>query len=392
MKISSKRYLLLILFLITLSIFISGCAEESGAEEVSSNTQPSAEEIVSSMQMGMDSLEDYSFTMYVNSTSRQQNPEVHEVIWKKPDLMKMTILSPDKDTEVIMASDGDFQWIYSSESRTVFKTEISDDFNDLKLFEPDVYAEFLNGIILNGKLPSLLGTENVDGKNAYVLELTPSEKNESLQWKSKIWVDRENWMLLRSEIYDNKENIYLEIEIRDMKLNTGIPDSEFEFKVPDGAQVKVLGSEDFKNETEKMTLEEAKQFIDFEILTPEYLPEGYEFNYSMVSSSKDTPYSTFVHSGFSIFAGQHYEKITLVYTKGNNEIRIIEGVSEKGLHEIQNFESEGEYIQVNNMNGTISPIFGGNMKALTWENEELEVTIVSSFDKAELLNIAKSFS
>ncbi|AAM31413.1 MULTISPECIES: outer membrane lipoprotein-sorting protein [Methanosarcina] len=392
MKISSKRYLLLILFLITLSIFISGCAEESGAEEVSSNTQPSAEEIVSSMQMGMDSLEDYSFTMYVNSTSRQQNPEVHEVIWKKPDLMKMTILSPDKDTEVIMASDGDFQWIYSSESRTVFKTEISDDFNDLKLFEPDVYAEFLNGIILNGKLPSLLGTENIDGKNAYVLELTPSEKNESLQWKSKIWVDRENWMLLRSEIYDNKENIYLEIEIRDMKLNTGIPDSEFEFKVPDGAQVKVLGSEDFKNETEKMTLEEAKQFIDFEILTPEYLPEGYEFNYSMVSSSKDTPYSTFVHSGFSIFAGQHYEKITLVYTKGNNEIRIIEGVSEKGLHEIQNFESEGEYIQVNNMNGTISPIFGGNMKALTWENEELEVTIVSSFDKAELLNIAKSFS
>lgn len=392
MKISSKRYLLLILFLITLSIFISGCAEESGAEEVSSNTQPSAEEIVSSMQMGMDSLEDYSFTMYVNSTSRQQNPEVHEVIWKKPDLMKMTILSPDKDTEVIMASDGDFQWIYSSESRTVFKTEISDDFNDLKLFEPDVYAEFLNGIILNGKLPSLLGTENIDGKNAYVLELTPSEKNESLQWKSKIWVDRENWMLLRSEIYDNKENIYLEIEIRDMKLNTGIPDSEFEFKVPDGAQVKVLGPEDFKNETEKMTLEEAKQFIDFEILTPEYLPEGYEFNYSMVSSSKDTPYSTFVHSGFSIFAGQHYEKITLVYTKGNNEIRIIEGVSEKGLHEIQNFESEGEYIQVNNMNGTISPIFGGNMKALTWENEELEVTIVSSFDKAELLNIAKSFS
>ena len=392
MKISSKRYLLLILFLINLSIFISGCAEESGAEEVSSNTQPSAEEIVSSMQMGMDSLEDYSFTMYVNSTSRQQNPEVHEVIWKKPDLMKMTILSPDKDTEVIMASDGDFQWIYSSESRTVFKTEIFDDFNDLKLFEPDVYAEFLNGIILNGKLPSLLGTENIDGKNAYVLELTPSEKNESLQWKSKIWVDRENWMLLRSEIYDNKENIYLEIEIRDMKLNTGIPDSEFEFKVPDGAQVKVLGSEDFKNETEKMTLEEAKQFIDFEILTPEYLPEGYEFNYSMVSSSKDTPYSTFVHSGFSIFAGQHYEKITLVYTKGNNEIRIIEGVSEKGLHEIQNFESEGEYIQVNNMNGTISPIFGGNMKALTWENEELEVTIVSSFDKAELLNIAKSFS
>ena len=376
----------------TLSIFISGCAEESGAEEISSNNQPSAEEIVSNMQMEMDSLEDYSFTMYVNSTSREQNPEIHEIIWKKPDLMKMTILSPDKDTEVIMVSDGDFQRIYSSESKTVFKTEVSDNFDGLKLFEPNVYAEFLNGIILNGKLLSLLRTENIDGKNAYVLELTPSGKNESFQWKSKIWVDGENWMLIRCELYDNEGNPYLDIEIRDVKLNTGIPDSEFEFKVPDGAQVKVLGPEDFKSEPKKMTLEEAKELIDFKILTPEYLPEGYEFNYSTVSSSMDTPYSTFVHSGFSVFAGQHYEKITLVYTKGDNEIRIIEGVSEKSLPEIQDFESEGEYIQVNNMNGTISPIFGGNMKALTWQDEELEVTIISSLDKAKLLNIAESFS
>lgn len=62
-----------------------------------------------------------------------------------------------------------------------------------------------------------------------------------------------------------------------------------------------------------MTLEEAKELIDFKILTPEYLPEGYEFNYSMVSSSMDTPYLTFVHSGFSVFAGQHYEKKSLSY-------------------------------------------------------------------------------
>jgi hypothetical protein len=57
-----------------------------------------------------------------------------------------------------------------------------------------------------------------------------------------------------------------------------------------------------------MALEEARPPIDFEILIPEYLPEGYEFDYSMVSYSMDTPYSTFVHNGFSVFAGQPYEK------------------------------------------------------------------------------------
>jgi outer membrane lipoprotein-sorting protein len=380
------------LFLITLTIFISGCGEKSSAEEVTSNIQPSAEEIVSNMRIKIDSLEDYSFTMYVNSTSGGHNPEIHKVVWKRPYLMKTTILSPDKNSEVIMASDEDFQWIYSPESETVFKMEIFDNFDDLKLFEPNIYAEFLDGIILNGRSPSLLETENTNGKSVYVLELIPSEENESLQWKSRIWVDRENWTLLRYELYDNEEDVYLEIEIRDMKLNTGIPDSEFKFKIPDGAQVKVLEPEDFKNEPEKMTLEEARQLIDFEVIIPEYLPDGYEFSYSMVSSSMDMHYSTFVHSGFSAFAGQHYEKITLVYTKGDSEMRITESVSETGLPEIQDFESEGEYILVNNRNGTIFPIFGGDIKALTWQDGELEITIVSSLDKAELLNIAESFS
>jgi len=106
---------------------------------------------------------------------------------------------------------------------------------------------------LNERSLSLIGIENVDGKNTYLLELTPLDtNNEPFQWKSKIWVDRENWMLLRSELYDSRENVNLSMEIRDMKLNSGIPDSEFEFKIPDGAQVKVLGPEDFKSEPKKL--------------------------------------------------------------------------------------------------------------------------------------------
>ncbi len=99
---------------------------------------------------------------------------------KKPDLMKTSILNPNKDTKVIMASDGDFQWIYNSESKTVFKTEISDDFNDLKLFEPNVYAEFVNGIILNGKLPSSSGPRTSMGKTYMYLSLPlPRKTNRS---------------------------------------------------------------------------------------------------------------------------------------------------------------------------------------------------------------------
>ncbi len=64
-----------------------------------------------------------------------------------------------------------------------------------------------------------------------------------------------------------------------------------------------------------------------------------------------------------------------MYTKGDSEIRIVESFSEKGLPEIPGFESEREHILVNNKKGAISPVFGGNMKALAWQNGgELEVT------------------
>lgn len=141
-----------------------------------------------------------------------------------------------------------------------------------------------------------------------------------------------------------------------------------------------------------MTLGEAKQLVDFEILLPEYLPEGFEFSYSLFFSSEDTPYSAFLHSSFSAFVGQHYKQVTLVYANGDDEIRITETVSEKDLSEIQDFENEGEYVLVNDRKGMIYPVFGGNMKALTWQNEGREVTILSSLDKAELLNIAENLT
>ncbi|WP_250867732.1 hypothetical protein [Methanococcoides seepicolus] len=164
------------------------------------------------------------------------------------------------------------------------------------------------------------------------------------------------------------------IEIQDLKLNPGIPDSEFEFEIPKRAQVKVLGPDDFKIEPKKITLEEAKQLVYFDILIPEYLPEGYEFSYSLFFSSEDTPYSAFLYNTFSAFVGQHYKQVTLVYVNGDDEIRIAEKLSEKDLPSIPDFESEREYVLVNDRKGMIYPVFGGNMKELTWQNEDIDVT------------------
>lgn len=75
----------------------------------------------------------------------------------------------------------------------------------------------------------------------------------------------------------------MEKELRELKINTGIPETEF--KLPEGIRVKEIEIDASEIQLpEKLSLEEAKEELSFfEILVPEYLPKGYTFNHSIVS-------------------------------------------------------------------------------------------------------------
>ena len=86
-----------------------------------------------------------------------------------------------------------------------------------------------------------------------------------LIYKTKIWVDQETWMPLRYETYNGDGNLTMKLEIRDLKVNTGIPDSEFKFEIPTGAKIVDLGE---IKPPEELSLEEARKKASFKILTP----------------------------------------------------------------------------------------------------------------------------
>ncbi|MDD2440091.1 MAG: hypothetical protein PHD41_07805 [Methanosarcinaceae archaeon] len=75
----------------------------------------------------------------------------------------------------------------------------------------------------------------------------------------------------------------MEKELRELKINTGIPETEF--KLPEGIRVKEIEIDASEIQLpEKLSLEEAKEELSFfEILVPEYLPKGYTFNHSISS-------------------------------------------------------------------------------------------------------------
>lgn len=356
--------LLTILIFISLALFASGCEEKL-----------SAEEIATKMQEKEASLEDYSGTIHttIYLNGEKDLEEEIQMVYKKPDLIRTSGVEEGKVVESV--SDGEFIWSYDAKTNTVTKIKLPE---EPLITEKDFVS--IIGNLLNESEVSMLGVEDVDGRSAYVLEATPKAKEKGwseIASRTKVWVDRETWMVLKSSMYDNKGNLSVDVEIRDLKVNTGVPDSEFKFEIPDGAEVVTVDLDEQFKIPESLSLEEARQQASFEILTPEYIPNDYVFNAATVQKFDNTA-----------LISDSSETVTLSYQKGTESIEIIETVYENEPEKDTSM-LEGEEININGRVGTYLNEFG-DLKILYWRLGEVEIDLIGSLEKAEMLKIAES--
>ncbi|WP_094227209.1 DUF4367 domain-containing protein [Methanolobus psychrotolerans] len=348
------------------------------------------DDILSKVHMRADSLEDYSYTMHVNSDLNGNNTEKYKygIIWKKPMFMKGTFQTSNIDPGIEMISNRSMQLIYDDEYDLVFIKLLHNTSDDYMLFEPNHYSVFLNET-LNGMSSSLVESDIINGKDVYVIELIPStDSNETIGGKSKIWVDKKNWMIIRYEASTKNGDVLFVVSIKDIKINSDIPEHEFDFEVPDESKLVVLKEEHFNPKLEKMQLEDSRKKVTFEILTPAYVPKGYKLNHTVVSSSMDSQYLSFIYGSFS----SPYERVTLVYTNGNNEMHVRETLSERKTSGIDCFEKDVSCIDINGIEGKMYSVFGGNMKTLEWQSGNITISIISSLNESEIKSVAESFS
>ncbi|AKB23778.1 hypothetical protein MSMTP_0309 [Methanosarcina sp. MTP4] len=359
----TARKTLAVLLLLVSALFVSGCTEEL-----------SAEEIAEQMQEKESSIQDYSYTMHITSHFGEQTLE-NEILTlqKKPNKVKTIAIKPEEEAGTMVVSDGEVMWTYDPKTNTVMKMEMPD---TPVLGEMD-YAGII-GEFLNETDVSLLGMEEIDGRSAYLLETSPKGDGEGIQLVDgmKLWVDKETWMPLRYEMYDSDGSLMIELEIRDLKVNQGIPDSEFVFEVPEGATVKTVDLDSFEL-PEEMTLEEARESAGFEILVPEYLPEGYAFNHSTVSNNS-----------WIAFEGHACETVSLTYENEEGDIiSLSETVYETEAPEAP-IMNTAEDVSINGAEGKYLTL--GDMKILSWEIGDIGLGLSASLEKAELLKIAES--
>jgi len=336
-----------VVLIVLLSLLLSGCIWGMSAEQIGEK-----------MQEKYDSLEDYRGTM-ITSFETDGQTTIHEArfAFKKPGKSRYEYLSPEEMRGNIMVSDGETMWIYDAGKNEVQKVTMP------KYEMPEIdYGEIIRDMMEKYNV-DLQGSESVSNRDCYVLVLTPKDENATM--RQKLWVDKEYWMPMRieMEMEFGGKTMKSWVEYRDMEFNVGIPDSEFEFEVPEGAEVteKEIPMPEMFN-----SVEEAQEEVDFTILVPEYIPEGYEFERAIVIDIKDE------------------KSVSLSYKKGVEILSLTESMGEEITGSLEGAEKvdingrEGEYIKM------------GMNKLLRWDCDGLSLSLMGELDKEELLKVAES--
>ncbi len=349
----TKAKVLLMLLLISSSLFVAGCIDGD----------LSAEQIAEKMQQKQDIIEDYSYTMYMTMEFGDQKMEsVADMMYKKPNKFKAVQKQPAEMAGSLSVFDGETMWTYDPQQNTVMIMELPDmpEQNDLDYLK-------LIGMMMNESDFSLEGIEKVDGRTTYVIDMSPKDESDfGMFGGMKVWVDKETWMPLKMEMKDADGNPMYSIEYRNFQTNTGISDEEFQFEIPEGAEVKTM--DEFVL-PESITLEEAREEATFDILVPSYIPDGYEFDHAMVIQ------------GF-------VETVSLTYKNGDERLGISEIVLEDEPQASPIMDS-AEVVSINGVEGKLVTIYGDS-KMLQWEIGNIQLTLSGSLDKEELIGIAES--
>lgn len=153
-------------------------------------------------------------------------------VFKRPGKMKWTYETPEKQ---LIVTDGATLWIYRPED------------NQVMTGQPDSYlADGKGGSLLSDvKMIRKKFDVTYSGKNAngdFELKLVPKEMTGALT-KAGLVVSSKTYDIMKI-VYENESQDKTELSFKDLKFGINPPDSDFDFKIPEGAHKLKLGAQE----------------------------------------------------------------------------------------------------------------------------------------------------
>ena len=97
-----------------------------------------------------------------------------------------------------------------------------------------VYTKVIKFMVNSSSKAEYKGTEPMDNRKVHKIMLVLKKQRDKFSYW--FWMDDKTGLLLKTQTYQDDEPV-MTLEHRNLKINTGIQDSEFKFVIPEGVKV-----------------------------------------------------------------------------------------------------------------------------------------------------------
>jgi len=188
------------------------------------------QEVLNEIQNRYEKAKDFEANFiqeYIGKVMKQPNRGEGKVYFKKKGMMRWDYTVPNQK----LISDGHTLWYYQPEEKQVLVSDIS------KVLKEKTPLAFLAG---EGNLSRDFNLLNVNEsvsqkEDHYIVELAPKESLATLT-KLMLTVDKKTYAVLQADVFDGFGNV-TRTRFMDIKTNTGLSNSFFQFSIPPGTEV-----------------------------------------------------------------------------------------------------------------------------------------------------------
>ena len=220
MRIYASKIITYALFAILLTLPVAYTASSEEIEVVVEKIQNKYEEIT-------DFHAKFTQEAAVKALDKVQKSE-GEVWFKKPGKMRWNYYTPEKD-EIV--SDGRTLWFYDVAEKQVIESPLA------QVSDTENTTTLLSGL---GNIKEVFDASFADGtelmsSGSYLIELKPKAEEEQYN-KAVVAFDKNTMVVNSIYLYDPFGNLTT-ISLNDIKIDNGVEDSLFVFKIPSGVEV-----------------------------------------------------------------------------------------------------------------------------------------------------------
>ncbi|HAM39474.1 MAG TPA: hypothetical protein DCP53_08805 [Elusimicrobia bacterium] len=188
------------------------------------------DDVLRKMEKADSELTDLSFSLIQEvfiTITQEKSSITGNAVFKKPDLFKIEYAKPEKQ---IIVCDGKKIFFYQKEFNQVM-IEDWKSLSDKGNFPKGIYD--FSSTIADLRKKYDISLIKDEGKN-YIISLVLKEK-QMQNMVINLWVSKENYLIEKTEI--KTDTVVSTVSMSDIKINKGIKDSVFKFKIPKGASI-----------------------------------------------------------------------------------------------------------------------------------------------------------